>query len=501
MNKSLFLSSKAFYSFAAVVAAAGLMMSCAQDGYDDDERFESAVKGATLTSPNVDAITVTASADGKTQTITWPVVKGAGGYRVSLIDLGNPDEPIINDSIIDGCSVTGKREEDVNYKVTILALGSTKNNNQQATAATEKLFSTFTPTFSVIPAGSNLNEWFAANPVPADSIGVNLNYDLEAGAEYVLSGTLDFNANAVTLRSTSKDNHATIKYTNEAVITFAAPFNLKYVDVDCTAQEIGSTNYGIFAFSKEPTSATGTDIDDVLYKWANPLIVDPVTFVNCNFKNVRGYFFWDNQKAVCAMTVLVDNCIVHLAPQKAFAGGVFWTNKGGHINDLFINNSTFYELPDCAGDYKYFYQAGMVSGEEIYAVKETASNSVNYQNSTFYHVAWDNGQWGNYNRMGGRACSHWVMTDCIFVDCSNGGGVARRFLHGKRGQDVTFRNNTYMKGDGTFQDITSEGTHDYDLSGTVIDEDPMLANPAEGDFTVGGPTQIARRTGDPRWLP
>ena len=69
MNKSPFLSNKAFYSLATVVATAGLMLSCAQDGYDDDERFESAVKGVTLTSPEADAITVTASADGKTQTI------------------------------------------------------------------------------------------------------------------------------------------------------------------------------------------------------------------------------------------------------------------------------------------------------------------------------------------------------------------------------------------------------------------------------------------------
>jgi len=480
-------------------AAALLTTSCAQDGYDDDERFDNGVNGQTLTSPSAESITITPSADGKTQTISWPVVMGAGGYKVNLADIGN-SKTIINDSIVDGCSVTTSREEDTNYKLTILAMGNTKSGNRDASSASEYSFSTFTPTYMAIPAGANLNEWFAANPIPADAEG-NLNYDLEAGAQYTLSGTLDFNINAVTLRSTSKSNHATINMTGEAMITFAAPFNLKYVDVDCTAQEIGSTNHGIFAFSKDPSAAPkGTDIDAVKYKWANPLIEDPVTFVSCNFKNVRSYFFWDNQQAVCAMTLLVDNCLVQLSPQKAFSGGVFWTNKGGHINDLLVTNSTFYELPDNPGDYKYFYQAGMVSGEEIYAVKETASNSTSYQNSTFYHVTWDNGQWGNYNRMGGRACSHWVMTNCIFYDCSPS-GVPRRFLHGKKGQDVTFLNNTYMKNDGTFQDITSDGSHDYDLSGTTIDEDPQFANPSAGDFTISGATQIARRTGDPRWLP
>jgi hypothetical protein len=299
----------------------------------------------------------------------------------------------------------------------------------------------------------------------------------------------------VTLRSNSKSNHATINFTGEASVTFVAPFNLKYVDVDCSAQEISSTNHGIFAFSKDPSAAKkGTDIDPK-YKWANPLIEKPVTFLNCNFKSVKSYFFWDNQQAVCAMTMLIDNCVVHMAPEKAFSGGVFWTNKGGQVNELYITNSTFYELDDCVGDYKYFYQAGMVSGEEIYADKTIATNTVSYTNSTFYHVTWNGGQWGNYNRMGGRACSHWILTDCIFFDCSPS-GVARRFLHGKTGQDVKFNNNTYMNADGTFQDPGN-----YDLSGTDIKEDPQFADPDDGDFTISGATQVARKTGDPRWLP
>ena len=53
-----------------------------------------------------------------------------------------------------------------------------------------------------------------------------------------------------------------------------------------------------------------------------------------------------------------------------------------------------------------------------------------------------------------------------------------------------------MKNDGTFQD-----PQNYDQSGTVIEEDPQFANPAVGDFHISGATQLARRTGDPRWLP
>ena len=478
-------------------ATGGLLLaSCADDGYDDDERFESSVRNTQLASPK--EATISASADGKTQTISWPVVYGAGGYQVTLYDASNMGTAIV-DSLVEGCSVTFKREEDVNYILKILTKGNASLGNTDASEATQISFSTFTPTYKTIPSGADLNEWFAQNPLPADN-PENINFDLEAGGNYTLSDVLDFNVNAVTLRSTDKKKHATIHFMNEASITFAAAFNLKYIDVDCSAQEISSTNHGIFAFSKDPSAAPiGTEINSK-YKWANPLIESPVTFINCNFKSVKSYFFWDNQQAVCAMTMLVDNCIVHMAPEKAFSGGVFWTNKGGHVNDLYVTNSTFYELPDCVGDYKYFYQAGMVSGEEIYADKNAATNMVSYTNSTFYHVTWNGGQWGNYNRMKGRACSHWIMTDCIFFDCSPS-GVARRFLHGTQNQDVTFNNNTYMKADGTFQDIKEDGTHDYDFSGTTIEADPIFANPATGDFHISGATQVARKTGDPRWLP
>ena len=494
MKKNHFFTYSKICTLALAGAGALFFTSCAKDGFDD-ETFDSGVSNTQVATISADEITITPSADGKSQTITWPVVMGAGGYRVSLVDLGNIEEPIINDSIVDGCSVTGKREEDVNYKLTVLPLGNVKKSTTDASEAASLQFSTFTPTYKTIPAGSNLNEWFAANPFPEETKEENLNFDLEAGGEYTLSGTLDFNTQPVTLRSNSKSNHATINFTGEASVTFVAPFNLKYVDVDCSAQEISSTNHGIFAFSKDPSAAKkGTDIDPK-YKWANPLIEKPVTFLNCNFKSVKSYFFWDNQQAVCAMTMLIDNCVVHMAPEKAFSGGVFWTNKGGQVNELYITNSTFFELDDCVGDYKYFYQAGMVSGEEIYADKTIATNTVSYTNSTFYHVTWNGGQWGNYNRMGGRACSHWIMTDCIFFDCSPS-GVARRFLHGKTGQDAKFSNNTYMNADGTFQDPGN-----YDLSGTDIKEDPQFADPDDGDFTISGATQVARKTGDPRWLP
>ncbi len=466
-------------SFAALLLLAFGMASCTSDPLNE-ETWTPSVHNAQVESPKSDDITVVANAGGSTQTVSWPVVNGAGGYQVVLTDVG-ADE-VIADSLVDGCSVVFPREEDVNYKVSVLAKGNAKYNNTDAAAATVKEFSTFTPTFKTIPAG-DLNEWFAANPIPSEMKGENLNFDLIGGEKYTVSGALDFDGFTVTLRSTSKTNHAQVEYTTEkSEITFTAAFNAKYLDFDCHGM---SGSKGVFGFSTNPTveqdAATG------FY-----LIKEPITIANCNFDNVNGYFLWDNKVKTAAYTVLINNVLCHLTPSRSVES-VIWTNKGGHINDFTCQNSTFYNL-DEANDCKYFYQAGGYRCTNL----NLATNSVNYHNSTFYRIGWNGGQWGNYNGMQGKNESFWVMTDCIFFGCSESGGVPRRFLHGQSGRQntYTFSNNTYMALDGTFQPVGN-----YDISGTQIEEDPQFANPAAGDFHISGATQLARRTGDPRWLP
>ena len=498
MKKNHFFTYSKICTLALVGASALFLTSCAKDGFDD-ETFDSGVSNTQVTTISADDITITPSADGKSQTISWPVVKGAGGYLVNLVDLGNVEAPIINDSIVDGCSVTGKREEDVNYQLTILPLGNKKKGNTDASETTVKAFSTFTPTYMTIPAGSDLNEWFTANPIPEEAADAMLNYDLVGGADYTISDVLDFDAKRVTLRSNSKTNHAKITYTTDkSGITTTAQMGIKYLDFDCSAM---TNSTGVFAFSKTTTVPAANTIDPEVYKWAGAYIADPIAIIGCNFDNVRGYFFWDNQVKTWVDNLLVDNCVVHLAPEASIGGGVFWTNKGGQINNLTVSNSTFYESPDCAYDFKYFYQAGMAKAPDLYKDNTpkavAATNSVNYLNSTFYHVTWNNGQWGNYNGMQAKTYSYWIMTDCIFYDCSTSGSVPRRFLHGRANQPgAKFNNNTYMKNDGTFQD-----PQNYDTSGTIIEEDPQFADPANGDFSISGATQVARKTGDPRWLP
>ena len=147
---------------------------------------------------------------------------------------------------------------------------------------------------------------------------------------------------------------------------------------------------------------------------------------------------------------------------------------------------------------KYFVQYGGFGNDQVKDPDTQfgwTENTITYQNCTFYHVC-ASGQWGNYNGTAGKKTSYWNMKNCIFVDCSSS-GVARRFLAGKQNQPTAvFENNTYMHPDGTFDNPSN-----YDNSGTQIEQDPQFANPAAGDFHISGPVQVARRTGDPRWLP
>lgn len=492
MKKNHFISQLRFCGIALLGVGALMLSSCADDGYDDDERWSS-VKGQELSSPSAESIVITPSVDGKSQTVSWPVVAGADGYVVSLYDTSQ-ETPLVADSLVDGCSIVFSREEDVNYKLTILTVAGEGNTLVDANP-TEVAFSTFTPTWNRIPAGSDIGEWLAANPAPADTIG-NLNIDLEGGADYVVSGPIDFGANVFTLRSTSKTNPAKIKFTGEnAGFIIQMGFTLKYLDIDCQAMD-----EGLIVSSKEPV-VSPIVVNAWSADWNMFVIQDPVSVLNCKVSNLKSFIYWDNNYAVwMPKTILIDNSVIQLATTtdaKCKSLGYVSTNKGGgFIQSLTVNNSTIYNTGE--GQAKYFAFYG---GFGISQTKENEigwiDNQITYSNCTFYNVCKD-GQWGNYNGIAGKTSSFWTMKNCIFWNCSSS-GVARRFLAGKQNQKTAeFANNTYVQNDGEKFDTPTN----YDNSGTDIQFLPVFADPANGDFTLDPSCQQAIiGTGDPRWLP
>lgn len=495
-----------------VCAAALMLASCAQDGFDEDEKWESSVRNAQLETPSVDDIKIEASADETKTIITWPVVHGAGGYICSLLDVSDPDNPVAVDgmenTLVDGCSLSISREEDVRYKFSIRTAGNEKLNNKEALTTSEKEFSTFTPTYATIPSGVDLYQWFQENPVPEGAtanaikeelyagMGIApeeipnqmLNYDLAPDGDYTLSQSLDFLGNKVTLRSSKKTEYANLKIQGESTsFNTYSSLGLKYLNIDCS-----ESLKGLVELSKIPDEAikgaTGTG------DYYN--IIGTVTLNGCNIEGVNGNLIYDNGLKYCLRTMMIANCKVHLTSStttNVSGNAIIYFNKG-YINDLTVQNSTFWNTGD--SDAKYFVKYDN-SGRPDRAGYE--SGSVNHISSTFYNVArlGGDGQWANYDGMVNWQNS-FVMTKCIFVDCAK--DIARRFIKNYSTKPkYTFGYNTYLQDAAT---DTYDTPEQYDKSGTIIVCNPGFADPLNGDFTVNAASEQAEKgTGDPRWLP
>lgn len=465
-----------FRRLLGITAISLLAVSCADDGFNE-ESFDIGVYGTQLEAVSADDITVTASADGTKQTISWPVVYGAGGYRAILTDLTANE--VLVDSVIDGTSFAAARAEDNNYTISLQVLGNEDKNNLGCEAVV-KTFNTFIESFATIPEG-DIYSYFQSNPVPDNALTENLCYDLVPGGSYTLSDVLDFTNHKVTLRTTDQVNRAKVTYTGEkACLQSGTSFVIKYVDFDCSA-----SSAAFFQMSEE----TDESILGLVSGTQNYYdVIDPITINGCNIDNVNGMFMYDNGKKYGIGTMLIKDCVVHLTTNTSSTVTVF-NFYGGGIVSLTMQNSTFYNTGE--QDHNYFVRYGNNARSTRMGYD---TNLISYENCTFYNIA-KTGQWGNYSGFNGQSCSYWVMTNCIFVDCSSN-AVTRRFLGGSiNSSHPTFANNTYMF-DGGFEDCSS-----YDQSGTQIEEDPQFKNPAGGDFTISGATQVALGTGDPRWLP
>jgi hypothetical protein len=472
-------------------AAALLTTSCATDGYDDDERFDNGVSGQALTSPSAESITITPSADGKTMTITWPVVMGAGGYLFSFYDVTNLDAPIVKDSLVDGCSVTVNREEDMNYRVDLKTMGSAKSSTSDASESTQMLFSTFADAYATIPAGSELSKYFTDNPVPESDEAVY--YDLEPGAQYTLDDILDFSNHKVVLRTTSKTSYATITYGQSGSIEYCGGLSLKYLNFDCAA-----TSKPVLAFSATPAEGI-LDADNNNHNQ----ITDPTTIQNCNFTGVKGMMLFDNKVKYCLKTFYMENCLVHLESVGMSNNSIFYVyDGGGFINDFTISNSTIWNTGE--SDFMYLIRYNN-SGRRDRA--GYTSNSINIMNSTMYNLG-VSGQMCNHGGYDGRATSNYIVTNNIFVNCGSA-QVPRRIVGRRGGGDIKFANYTYCNYEDGVAKFELEGAPDYvegakseyDDSKSALQCDPAFVDPANGNFTPQGAEQLSLRTGDPRWLP
>lgn len=469
------LSNKA-HSPALILAvmAAGLAVSCA-DHYDGDETWSPQVKNAALTSPEADKISITASADGSTMAIAWPVVYGAGGYAVALYNVNDPASPVlVKSDSIDGCSFRVSREEDTNYSLSIRTLGNEKYNNREAQEQTELAFNTFLPTYAEIPEG-DLKEWFEANPIPEDSAS-HLCFDLVPGGSYTVSGRIDFYGHQVTLRSSSKANYANVVMEAGAYFCTYAGFTLKYLNIDAEA-----TNKPLISFSDEPDAT----IQNLIGEKGCYFIMDPVVVQGCNIKNLGTSIVANSSAKYDVRVVSINNSVVQLdktLPAANTAAVIYM--KAGFITDFTIKNTTVYsrERTDV-----FFIQHGGRPKD----VSDEEQRYVSIVNCTLANIAYGKNFCDYHN---GQTTYHYTLKNTIVQDCGKA-----NFLTGlNKGQSSDnptwdVNNNTCWR-DGSDASASQTGIKN---PGLWLTTDPGI-DPANDQFTPAAAQQEAGQ-GDPRW--
>lgn len=460
----------------AVVACGLLFLGSCADHYDGDESWSPSVRNATLLSPA--SIAIEPNADGSEMTISWPVVYGAGGYEVQVLNANDEANPIVSKTV-DGCSVKVAREEDMNYKIMVRSLGNSTLNNTEAAMAKDTLYSTFSATYAEIPEG-DLYAWFQSNPIPDEATG-ELNFDLKSGGQYTLSQPLEFNYHKVVIRTADKTNHANIAVADGANFVVSNDFTLKYVDVDASATT--KPLMEAYNYSEAP--------DSILQKPGNYYLIDFVRVLNSKITGVVGSLFFDNNKAYGVTNFLIKESVIQLTTTTDKIKNESWISfQGGGVKDFSVVNSTIYQAGE--GNAKYFLRYNnSVRVDRLGWDRNIDHTTMTYTNSTFYKVV--SGQWANYSGISNY--SIYTLQNCIWYDCADG-QIARRLMgNGRLGNNCQFTsaNNTY------WQNGEKADQGNYDTSATQLETDPAFADPDNGNFTPTGADQVAKQTGDPRW--
>lgn len=458
------------------------------DGYHDDVVWSSSVKNAQLESPAGDQITVNFSADGTSQTIKWPLVPGAGGYKVTVYNVDDPANPVLigeENEVVDGISTTRPSTEDTRFKVVIKTLGNTKNNNLEAVAPTEKAYDNMLAVTAVIPDGTNLTEYFTANSIPDTT--AELCYELVASGNYTMSGNVSIGKSTVTIRG-DKVAHPKITVTDGSFVNGGAGFKLKFIDMDYVNFAGLSTNAVILMDVNIPTTGLSTG-----GYWVVPTTM-PIAIQSCKITGLKYYLFFDNNKKYAIGTFLIKDCIIGRTVNNTQAEIRF---QAGTVKDLTITKSTIFS-EDTIGSNRFIQISTNVKVTDVKPATETwASGSLNITNCTFYQSNKTSDSFNSNAPMKQLGDKITVM-NCIFVKSFNQYAI-RRFRSSSNNPTFTGGNNSYWY-NGIF--ATTEETHAQgDNSGTIIKTDPQLTYLGNAQFTLAGPDQIAARTGDPRWLP
>lgn len=480
--------------------------SCAR-GVDDSERFSAGVTNAQLESPQINdqSFSILTNPDGtESIKVTWPVVNGAGGYILNVTCIENPEDEtitsenplvVIQDSIIDGCSVAFTKIEDATYNVMVKTLGNEQLNNAGAIEATTFQYSALVPA-TTIPAGSDIAEYISANLTNSDK---EQGFALEAGQTYTLNGTADFGLNTITLRSTDKNGTRPIVVVgNEGRIMTQGGLKIKFINFDCTS----CTQKGLLTLSDNPDPSIsiknlgyqGTSLQSEAY-----VINNPVIFQECNIKNLPNSIIYGNKKPWSLRDFRIKDCIIQLNNEgsNSFIDLSGASPNNGLIKSLSIEKSTIYNLKENGSG--YFIRYSNSSNAQPKKIFGDNDNSATFalRNNTISRVMTSK-DFGNNTPNTNTLIT--ILENNIFYD------TYRIYKALPTQGERTYTGNIIFGVTKTIDSNDTGGRTDSNGNGIATEQDPQFVGPINieldltqinGDvnFTPGSGTNA----GDPRW--
>lgn len=495
------IKGKSYNTKMAAALLLGFAVSSCIDGFDSDETFTTTVKNAQLTYPE---LSWASSADGSQTDVTWPIVRGAGGYSFTLInvtDESNPDTLFV-DKFVDGVKLSIPRAEDQFYDLTVSTVENKKYNNKGSEAHTYRV-STFVNPINEQPiaTGTDLTATIQGLVAQADGsleYGAEFGIDLEPGGEFTMSGKVDLGGYQVTLRSTNPNKPVTIAMGENA--GFETESSVKFKNIIFNCDSLTNKDASILAYKSEPSFEQATD------HW----LIDgpkPTVFQNCRVKNLSTRMIFDNCKAWAIQTILLKRCIIQVDQEaqtnkKSTLGGTSACAvidlANGFCYNLTIQESTIYSTSEISGtNPAVVIFEGKRSQQICNGIYNT--NTVKVVNSTFVNLnknAGSNGSMFNMTRFKGQSNSYAINQNNIFVDCCKGAVKRYAFLQGQNSNmSATFSNNCYLYGE-----TLGEAWNTFPNPDEVSFDPQLTLDEETGIFKVGSEDVKAAGCGDPRGL-
>jgi hypothetical protein len=467
----------------------------------EDELFSAGVTGVTLESPTLDgsSFATLANSDGtESVKLTWDVVYGAGGYLLNVDIVDDPTNPVevVNDSIVDGCSIIFDKLEDTKYEISIKSLANAKLNNKEAASATVYPYSTLIPALTV-PEGDDIAEFIRANLTDSDQ---EQGFELLGGKTYQLNSAVDFGLNTITFRGDKANRPIVVLGASGGIVTQGG-LKLKFINFDCTA----ATTLGILSLSDNPSETISTGTLGYKTDGANQdgfVINDPVIIQECDFKNVKNGILYGNKKNWSLRDFRITDCIIQFNNSGSNSVLNLYGGSNGLIKDLTIKNNTLYNIVKNSS--AYFIRYSNASNAQPQKIFGNSGNSVTFtiEYNTFSRV-FSNKDFAN-NMANTNTITTKVQYNILF-------DVFRLYQFIQTNTLMYTSGNTIF-GDwgGTPNSNDTGGRKDKNGNPYATLENPDFVGPFELEldltavnggvnFTPRGTVAVQNKSGDPRW--